>query len=83
VSLGVAAVIPVPGLAIRPWVAPRIDYQSTTFENSDVSRTEVGLSGGVEVSLLNGITIRTAYDRLFVDGDPGILSVGVGMSLGR
>ena len=83
VSLGVAAVIPVPGVAIRPWLAPRIDYQSTTFENSDLSRTEFGLSGGLEVALLNGITMRTAYDRLFIDGDPGILSVGVGMSLGR
>jgi hypothetical protein len=83
VSLGVAAVIPVPGVAIRPWLAPRLDYQSTTFENSDLSRTEFGLSGGLEVALLNGVTIRTAYDRLFIDGDPGILSVGVGMSLGR
>jgi hypothetical protein len=83
VSLGLAAVIPNPAFAIRPWLAPRVDYQSTTFENSDLSGTEFGLSGGIELSFLNGLTVRTAYDRLFVDGNPGVLSLGVGMSLGR
>lgn len=82
-SLGIAGVIPNPAFAIRPWLAPRLDYQGTTFENSDVSRTEFGLSGGIELEFLNGLTVRTAYDRLFVDGDPGVLSLGVGLSLGR
>src|SRR5690606_21882519 len=83
VSLGLAAVIPNPVFAIRPWIAPRIDYLSTTFENSEDSRTEFGISGGIELGFLSGLTLRTAYDRLLVDGDPGIFSIGVGMSLGR
>jgi hypothetical protein len=83
VSLGLAAVIPNPAFAIRPWLAPRIEYQSTTFENSDLSHTGFGLSGGIELGFLNGMSVRSSYDRLFVDGDPGVLSVGVGMSLGR
>ncbi len=83
VSLGLAAVIPNPVFAIRPWIAPRIDHQVTTFENSEESRTELGISGGIELGFLSGMVIRAAYDRLLVDGDPGILSFGVGMSLGR
>jgi hypothetical protein len=83
VSLGLAANIPIPGIAIRPWIAPRFDYVTTSFENSDVSATELGMSGGIEVGMLSGITVRAAYDRLFVDGNPGILSLGVAMSLGR
>jgi len=83
VSLGLAAVIPNPAFAIRPWLAPRVDYQSTTFENSDVNRTELGLSGGIELGFLNGLTIRSAYDRVFTDGNPGIFSLGLGFTLGR
>jgi hypothetical protein len=82
-SLGIAAVIPNPAFGIRPWLAPRVDYQGTTFENSDLGRTAFGLSGGIELEFLNGITVRSAYDRVFVDGDPGILSFGVGLALGR
>jgi hypothetical protein len=82
-SLGLAAVIPNPAFAIRPWLAPRVDYQSTTFENSDVSRTELGLSGGIELGFLNGLTIRSAYDRVFAEGNPGIFSLGLGFTLGR
>lgn len=82
-SLGLAAVIPNPAFAIRPWLAPRIDYQSTTFENSDVSSTDFGISGGIELGFLNGLTIRSAYDRLLVDDRPGIFSLGLGYSLGR
>lgn len=83
VSLGLAAVIPNPAFAIRPWIAPRVDYLNTTFENSETSRTEFGISGGIELGFLNGLTIRTAYDRLFVDGDPGVFSVGLGFGIGR
>ncbi len=83
VSVGVALVIPNPVFAIRPWLAPRIDYLRTTVENSETSRTEFGISGGIELGFLSGMTIRTAYDRLLVDGDPGIFSLGVGMSFGR
>jgi hypothetical protein len=83
VSLGLAAVIPTPGIAIRPWIAPRFDYVTTAFENSEVSSTELGISGGIEIGLLSGITVRAAYDRLFTDGNPGMLSLGLGMSLGR
>ncbi|HRP08618.1 MAG TPA: hypothetical protein PLL69_09025 [Gemmatimonadales bacterium] len=83
VSLGLAAVIPNPVFAIRPWIAPRIDHQVTTFENSEDSRTELGISGGIELGFLSGMVIRAAYDRLLVDSDPGILSFGVGFSLGR
>lgn len=83
VSLGIALVIPNPVFAIRPWLAPRIDYLRTTVENSETSQTELGISGGIELGFLSGMTIRTAYDRLLVDGDPGIFSIGVGMSFGR
>lgn len=82
-AIGVSGHIPIPGFTIRPWLAPRLDYLSTTFENSETSATEFAISGGIEVALLNGLTIRTAYDRVFVDGEPGVLSVGVGVRVGR
>jgi hypothetical protein len=81
-SLGFAATIPVPAFAIKPWVAPRI--QRT--ESGGTGFTEYGVSGGIELGFLNGMTIRSAYDRTWFDrngfsAQPGIWSVGLGWGL--
>lgn len=82
VSIGLSATIPNPALAIKPWIAPRLDYlyQSggTIVSGSDV---RFGISGGVDFALLNGVSIRLAYDRLNADGGhPSIFSVGLGFA---
>ncbi|HEY3934926.1 MAG TPA: hypothetical protein VGL65_09965 [Gemmatimonadales bacterium] len=78
VSVGFAATIPNPAFAIKPWIAPRLD-----MVHSDVSgtSTEFGFSGGIDLSLLNGMTVRAAYDHVSNDGvSLSIISLGLGFA---
>lgn len=78
VSLGLSATIPNPAFAIKPWIAPRLDMTRVAGK----SDSHFGISGGIDLSLLNGLTFRGAYDRVSVNGgSPSILSFGVGFSL--
>jgi len=78
IGVGFALVIPNPTLAIHPWLAPRVDvaYQKAGGESD--TETNFGLSGGLELNLLNGFGIQAAYDRVFVGdaADPGTFGVG-------
>jgi hypothetical protein len=79
-SLGLAATIPNPAFSIKPWIAPRIDVQRSS---GSASSTDVhfGISGGIDVGLLNGMAIRAAYDRLSTDSvHPSVFSLGLGFS---
>jgi hypothetical protein len=86
-ALGFAATIPNPAFAIRPWLAPRVSFRRSSFSTiAEVSETQTnaGLSGGIDLAFLNGLVVRAAYDREFVDNaSPGILSFGLGYALGR
>lgn len=83
VGIGFAATIPSPGFAIKPWIAPRIDVVRSsagagTDNNTD---TRFGISGGIELALLNGLSIRAAYDRVSAKiGKPSIFALGVGFA---
>jgi hypothetical protein len=85
-SLGLAATIPNPAFSIKPWIAPRVDVQrssGTSIEGGSVSSTDVhfGISGGIDLGLLNGMAIRAAYDRLSTDSvHPSVFSLGLGFS---
>jgi hypothetical protein len=81
VGLGFALTIPNPALAIRPWLAPRLDivHNSVDVAGASDSETETnfGLSGGIELNLLNGFGLHAAYDRVFGDGgDPSTFGIG-------
>jgi hypothetical protein len=77
VGLGFALTIPNPIVAIQPWLAPRVDINRVSGGGLSESQTNVGLSGGVELNLLNGFGVHAAYDRVFADGgDPGIFGFG-------
>jgi hypothetical protein len=81
VGLGFALTIPNPALAIKPWLAPRLDIVRNSVDVAGVSGsqtdTNFGLSGGVELNLLNGFGLHAAYDRVFGDGgDPSTFGVG-------
>lgn len=78
VGVGFALTIPNPILAIKPWLAPRIDIVRTSFEDADAETdSEFGLSGGLELNTLGGFGVHATYDAIFADGGtPGIFGVG-------
>ena len=88
VGVGIALTIPNPVFSIKPWVAPRLDVLRTTIEADTPAETsttsDFGISGGVDLGFLNGLTIRAMYDR--VSRGSGInvstLSVGLGFKVG-
>lgn len=83
VSIGLAATIPNPAFGIKPWIAPRLDV-SRTSGTGITAKTDshFGISGGIDLSLVSGLTFRGAYDRVSAKGaSPSILSFGVGFAL--
>jgi outer membrane protein with beta-barrel domain len=77
VGLGLALTIPNPALAIRPWIAPRLDIIRMSGGGISNTETNFGLGGGVELNLLNGFGLHAAYDRVFTDGgDPSVFGIG-------
>src|SRR3954451_7740928 len=77
VGLRFALTIPNPALAIRPWIAPRVDVVRLSGGGLSDTQTNFGLGGGVELNLLNGFGVQAAYDRLFLDGgDPSVFGFG-------
>ena len=89
-GVGIALTIPNPVFSIRPWVAPRVDLVRVTQSDggtaAQVTSTEsdFGISGGVDLGFLNGLTIRAMYDRVFRgEGfNPSVLSIGLGFKVG-
>jgi hypothetical protein len=76
-GLGFALTIPNPALALKPWIAPRLDIVKTSGEGTSDTETNFGLGGGIELNLLNGFGVQAAYDRVFTDGgDPGVFGFG-------
>ena len=78
IGIGFALVIPNPVLAIHPWLAPRVDIQRATQGGASNTETNFGLSGGLELNLLNGFGIQAAYDRVFAKDIADPASFGVG-----
>ena len=54
VGVGFALVIPNPSLSIHPWLAPRVDVAYQKAGGASDTETNFGLSGGLELNLLNG-----------------------------
>ena len=80
ISLGIALKIPNPALAIKPWIAPRVDVVRLSGTGINTStETNFGISGGVDFSLLGGIGFGAAYDRTFAGNsvNPSVLSAGL------
>ena len=77
VGLGLALTIPNPALAIKPWIAPRLDVVRTSAGGDSNTESNFGLGGGVELNTLSGFGVHAAYDRVFLDGsDPSVFGVG-------
>lgn len=77
VGLGFALTIPNPALAIKPWIAPRLDIVRFSGGGASDTETNFGIGGGLELNLLSGLGVHAAYDRVFSDGgDPSVFGVG-------
>lgn len=78
VGVGFALTIPNPALAIKPWIAPRIDIVRSSAGGQSTTESNFGLGGGLELNLLSGLGVHAAYDRVFIDGgDPSVFGLGV------
>jgi hypothetical protein len=90
VGVGIALTIPNPVFAIKPWVAPRLDITRVTASDggtaSTISTTDThfGVSAGVDLGFLNGLSIRAMYDRVMLGHGvtPGVMSLGLGFKVG-
>jgi hypothetical protein len=78
IGVGFALVIPNPVLSIHPWLAPRVDIAYQKAGDASNTETNFGLSGGLELNLLNGFGIHAAYDRVFAKdvADPATFGIG-------
>lgn len=84
VGLGLALTIPSPVVSLKPWLAPRVQVTRTRVPGlaGTTSSTDLGMSGGVDLGFINGVSIRGAYDRLFTEGTDGsVWSLGLGYSI--
>ena len=82
ISIGLSATIPNPAFSIKPWIAPRIDLTHVSAGSaSGETDSNFGISGGVDIGLLSGVSIRAAYDRVNNGGaHPSIFSLGLGFA---
>jgi len=84
-GLGIGLTIPNPAFSIKPWVAPRVDVQHQSGAGLiDGTRTKFGISGGIDVGFLSGLSLRAMYDRVSAGNGahPAVLSFGAGFKVG-
>ncbi|MGH7526179.1 MAG: hypothetical protein ACREMX_05700, partial [Gemmatimonadales bacterium] len=77
IGVGFALTIPNPARAIKPWLAPRVDILRQSADGQSNTETEFGLSGGIELNMLNGFGVHAAYD-IVLGGDlkPSVFGLG-------
>jgi opacity protein-like surface antigen len=77
IGVGFALTIPNPVLAIKPWLAPRVDVTRTKTNGVSATNTQFALSGGLEFNLLSGLGLHAAYDyRTGGSSHPGVFGIG-------
>jgi len=77
VGVGFALTIPNPALAIKPWIAPRLDIVRVSSGGVSNTETDFGIGAGLELNLLSGLGVHAAYDLVFAEGgDPGVFGFG-------
>jgi hypothetical protein len=78
IGLGIGLNIPNPALAIRPWIAPRVDVVRVSSTGVTTTDANFGISGGVEFNLLTGLGLHVAYDWSKVGSlRPGVFGAGL------
>ena len=81
VPVGVSAMltIPTPGMAIKPWIAPRVDFSQVKVGEVTSDQTEFAISLGLDLAFLNGLGVHAAYDWMRVEGTT-LSTIGVGLN---
>lgn len=92
-GLGISWTIPQPVVALKPWIAPRLDYTRLTTPDPladplpggsvptvTESDSNFGLSAGISFGFLNGLAIDVAVDRVFGPLKQKPTTFGVGLS---
>src|SRR5690606_6463768 len=78
VGLGIALTVPNPALAIKPWIAPRVDIVRSSVNGASETTTDFGISGGVQLNMLTGLDLHASYDLMMVDPENrGIFAAGL------
>lgn len=78
VGLGIALTIPNPALAIKPWIAPRMDIVRSSVAGESSTETDFGVSGGVQLNLLTGLGLHATYDLMMSEPENrGIFGAGL------
>src|SRR5690606_9968310 len=86
VGVGFALTIPNPALAIKPWLAPRVDIVRRTSETGGVvgtvkvsdTDTRFGLSGGRELPAIDGLGVRAGCAFVRAESaTPAVFGIGV------
>jgi hypothetical protein len=77
-----ALTIPIPILAVVPWIAPRVERIADWLPGT--AGTHGAISAGIDFRSLGGFSLRAAYDSRAgwagASGTPSVVSVGVGFS---
>lgn len=83
IGLGIGVRIPNPALAIKPWIAPRVDIARVSGNVPSSTETNFGISGGIDFALLGGISFGAAYDRTFAGNgvNPSVFSAGASYTI--
>ena len=78
IGLGIAFTIPNPALAIKPWIAPRVDIVRSSIAGVSSTETDFGVSGGVQLNLLTGLGLHATYDLMMSEPENrGIFGAGL------
>lgn len=78
VGLGISLTIPNPALAIKPWIAPRVDIVRSSLDGASSTETDFGVSGGVQLNLLTGLGLHATYDLMMSEPENrGIFGAGL------
>ena len=81
IGIGFTLTIPSVAVAIKPWLAPRLEISRVYGDNvlEDDTDARFGLSGGIDFNLINGLGFRAAADYVNADGSsPTVFSIGAG-----
>ena len=80
IGIGASLTIPTVILSIKPWLGPRLEYRGD--QPATGSRLWPALAAGVDVGLINGVSLRVGYDnRLGWDeGTERAAGISVGVS---
>ena len=75
---GFSVWIPTPLVSLQPWIGFRGQYMDPGDGWEGDGAVHAGFSTGLSVTLLSGLGVRAAYDRIFLTGND-LSTFGVGV----